>query len=90
MDLVPCSRAAKARRSSVTDGISNTLFVVEAAKPVSLTKPEDVKFDITQTKVNVLPLLGGQFDGGFHAVFADGGTSVFIKKSISLAAPFAP
>ena len=71
---------------SVTDGISNTLFVVEAAKPVPWTKPEDVKFDITQTKVNVLPLLGGQFDGGFHAVFADGGTSVFIKKSISPAA----
>jgi RNA polymerase sigma factor (sigma-70 family) len=71
---------------SVTDGISNTLFVVEAAKPVPWTKPEDVKFDITQTKVSVLPLLGGQFDGGFHAVFADGGTSVFIKKSISPAA----
>ncbi len=71
---------------SVTDGLSNTLFVVEAAKPVPWTKPEDVKFDITQTKVNVLPLLGGQFDGGFHAVFADGGTSVFIKKSISPAA----
>jgi len=69
---------------SVTDGISNTLFVVEAAKPVPWTKPEDVKFDITQTNVSVLPLLGGQFDGGFHAIFADGGT-VFIKKSISLA-----
>ena len=68
---------------SVTDGISRTLLVVEAAKPVPWTKPEDVRFDRSETKVSVLPSLGGQFDGGFHAIFADGGRSVFIKKSIS-------
>jgi len=45
-----------------------TLMVVEAAHPVPWTKPEDVPYD----KGGPLPRLGGQFDDGFYAAFADG------------------
>jgi RNA polymerase sigma factor (sigma-70 family) len=68
-----------------TDGVSNTLLVVEAAKAVPWTKPEDIPFDIGQNKVNPLRKLGGQFDRGFHAVFADGASVRFISKTIDAA-----
>ena len=58
--------------ADVFDGISGTLLVVEAAKPVPWTKPDDIPFDQAETRVNLLPMLGGQFDEGFHAIFADG------------------
>jgi RNA polymerase sigma factor (sigma-70 family) len=68
----------------VFDGTSNTFLVVEAAKAVPWTKPEDLPFDKDQGKVNPLPRLGGQFDGGFHAVFADG-AAYLISKTIDVA-----
>ena len=55
------------RIRDVTDGTSNTFLVVEAAKAVPWTKPEDIPFD----KGDLLPKLGGQFDQGFHAAFVD-------------------
>jgi hypothetical protein len=60
-----------------TDGTSNTLLVVEAAKAVPWTKPEDLPYDPEKS----LPKLGGLFDDGFHALFADGFVQ-FIKKDI--------
>jgi RNA polymerase sigma factor (sigma-70 family) len=68
----------------VTDGLSTTFLVVEAAKAVPWTKPEDLPFDIEQSKVNPLPKLGGQFDRGFHVAFADGSV-VLIDKKIDVA-----
>jgi RNA polymerase sigma factor (sigma-70 family) len=63
---------------SITGGTANTLMVVEAAKPVPWTKPEDLSFD----KDKPLPKLGGQFERGFHAAFADGSV-LFISKTIN-------
>ncbi len=68
----------------VWDGTSNTLLAVEAATAVPWTKPEDLPFDKGNEKGKPLPKLGGQFDRGFHAGFADG--SVFlISKTIGAA-----
>lgn len=54
-----------------------TLMVVEAAHPVPWTKPEDVPYD----KGGPLPRLGGQFDDGFYAAFADGSVR-FIGRGV--------
>jgi hypothetical protein len=60
--------------ASVTDGLSNTLLCVEAAKPVVWTKPDDLVFDGKE-----VPALGGIFDGKFHAVMCDGAVRRFKK-----------
>jgi hypothetical protein len=53
----------------ITDGTSNTIMIVEAAKDVPWTKPEDLPF----VPDKPLPKLGGVFGGeGFNAAFADG------------------
>ncbi len=54
--------------SEIKDGTSNTLLIVEADREVPWTKPEDIPFDPGKP----LPKLGGFFEGGFHAVLADG------------------
>jgi Protein of unknown function (DUF1559) len=55
------------RFAQVTDGLSNTIMVVEGAKPVMWTKPDDIPYD-----GKTVPKLGGMFDGDFHALFGDG------------------
>ncbi len=62
-----------------TDGTSNTIMVVEAAKDVPWTKPEDVPFGPGK----LLPLLGKHFRGLFNAALCDGavrGISTAIKE----------
>jgi hypothetical protein len=56
------------KRKEIKDGANLTILVVEAARPVPWTKPEDLSFD----KEKPLPELGGLFKAGFNAVFADG------------------
>jgi prepilin-type processing-associated H-X9-DG protein len=56
-----------------------TIAVVEAARPVPWTKPEDIPFDPSRP----VPKLGGLFPEGFNALFADGHVS-FIPKSVKL------
>jgi hypothetical protein len=59
----------KGRRvSEITDGLSNTFMVVEAAEAVPWTKPDELAYDPQKT----LPKLGGCYAGGFHAGFMDG------------------
>ena len=60
--------------SGVTDGLSNTFMVVEGAKPVIWTKPDDLPFD-----GKIVPKLGGMFDGQFHALFGDGSVRRYRK-----------
>jgi hypothetical protein len=58
------------RVASVTDGLSITLMVAEAAEPVIWTKPDDLPFIPGKPP----KLGGGVFSNGFCAVFCDGAT----------------
>jgi hypothetical protein len=60
------------------DGTSNTIMIVEAAKGVPWTKPEDLPYDPNKP----LPKLGGHFPGGFNASLVDG-SARFISASIT-------
>jgi hypothetical protein len=62
-------------RKDFTDGLKNTLLVVEAGEAVPWPKPEELVYD----PVKPLPKLGGTFPDGFYAAFADG-TVRFIKN----------
>jgi len=64
--------------TSFTDGISNTLLVVEAGTAVSWTKPADLAYDAKAP----LPTLGGHHATGFNAAFADGSVH-FIQNNIT-------
>src|SRR5262245_53777514 len=69
-------RQRKMRFADITDGLSNTIFVVEAAAPVPWTKPEDLPFVADQG----LPKFGGLFQGDFHALFGDGSVRWLSRK----------
>jgi RNA polymerase sigma factor (sigma-70 family) len=56
------------KAADIRDGMSFTLWIVEAASPVPWTKPEDLPYVPDQA----LPKLGGLFGGDFNALFADG------------------
>jgi len=56
------------RLADVTQVAGPTIMIVEAADPVLWTKPADLSFD----EGTPLPSLGGQFEDGFYAAFADG------------------
>jgi hypothetical protein len=66
------------RIADVIDAIRPTLMIVEAAHPVLWTKPEDVPYDAAKP----LPTLGGQFEDGTYAVFADG-SARFLSRRIA-------
>lgn len=55
----------------IQDGASNTFLVVEAAKPVIWTKPEDLAFGN-----GPLPALGHCVEGVFHVCLVDGSSRV--------------
>ena len=65
--------------SGVTDGISNTLLVVEAKEAVPWTKPADLTFG--PDAAPSLDGAGSLHPGGFNAVFADASVR-FIKLVI--------
>jgi hypothetical protein len=54
--------------AAFTDGLSNTIGVVEAGEPCVWTQPDDLPFDPKKD----LPKLGGEFDGVFHTLLMDG------------------
>jgi prepilin-type processing-associated H-X9-DG protein len=75
---MPGRSPANIRVAEITDGLSNTLMVVEAADPVIWTKPDDLRYD----PKGALPKLGGLFGDGFNAAFCDGHV-VFLRRTIA-------
>lgn len=61
-----------------TDGTSNTILVVEAGEALPWSKPEDLTYDDKKE----LPKLGGQFNGDFHILIADGSVRL-VKKGFN-------
>jgi hypothetical protein len=64
----------------ITDGTSLTIAIVEAAQSVPWTKPADLSYDPKKP----LPKLGGLFENGINAVFADGSPH-WLKKDFDAA-----
>jgi prepilin-type processing-associated H-X9-DG protein len=62
--------------SSATDGSGSTLVLVEAAKPVPWTKPEELSLKSSDAMLGT----GSKHPGGFNAAMADGSIR-FIKTS---------
>ena len=63
--------------TSFTDGLSNTVLVVEAVDPVEWTKPEEFEYSAEAA----LPKLGGKpFENGFNALFGDGSVRMMSNK----------
>jgi beta-lactamase regulating signal transducer with metallopeptidase domain len=56
-----------------TDGLSNTVMVVETRRDIPWTKPEDIPFSGTSES----PELGGWFNGGYNVGLADGSVRFF-------------
>lgn len=69
------------RFRDVTDGLSNTIMVVESSREASVpwTKPEDLTIDLN----NPLAETGDSHPGGFNVLFGDGAVR-FIANSIDL------
>jgi prepilin-type processing-associated H-X9-DG protein len=61
----------------ITDGVSNTILLVESKRDIPWTKPEDIPFDPNRPSRE----LEGFHESGFNAAFADGSVR-FISKSI--------
>jgi prepilin-type processing-associated H-X9-DG protein len=63
--------------TDVTDGTSNTIMVVEGAKGVIWSKPDDIPFGDGK----LVPLVANPKKGGFNAAYCDGSVR-FLKNTI--------
>jgi prepilin-type processing-associated H-X9-DG protein len=61
--------------ASFPDGTSNTIWIVEAAKAVPWTKPEDIEYDPMK-----MPPIGFHFGDRTNAAFVDGSVRALPKK----------
>ena len=73
----PGDPARHPRITSVLDGTSNTLMVVEAGEAVIWTKPQDIPFD----KDKPLPPLGGLFRKVANVVMCDGSINYITRDT---------
>ncbi|HWB08423.1 MAG TPA: M56 family metallopeptidase [Pirellulales bacterium] len=64
--------------AEITDGMSNTIALVEAKRAVPWTKPEDIEYDPSKP----MPKFGGRQSGGFLAAFCDGSVQ-FLSDTIN-------
>ena len=70
-------RIGRNKFTSITDGTSNTIGVVEAGPPVPWTKPGGIPFDIKKP----LPDLAGPFENVLHVGMMDGSV-VALKRGL--------
>jgi hypothetical protein len=68
----PAAVQPSLRIVQITDGTSNTLSVVEAAKPVIWTKPDDIFIPTKEMPSDLKKSFGGLFVGGFNSGLWDG------------------
>jgi prepilin-type processing-associated H-X9-DG protein len=73
--------------AKITDGVSNTIAVVEAREAVPWTRPDsDIRFDAEAKKPEAIKALvealGGHSSGGFNALLCDGSVR-FLRESIN-------
>jgi hypothetical protein len=70
--------------NKITDGMSNTIGIVERATPVCWMSPEDVKFDDAIKGINKIPEgIGSEHDKGAVFGFLDGSVR-FLSQNIDL------
>jgi hypothetical protein len=72
LTFFPSLPAERRRLADVTDGLSNTIAVVEASESIPWSKPDDLILD----PVGKLPRLGGFFPTGANAAMGDGSISM--------------
>lgn len=82
MVVGPSAMQPGARLTSIIDGTSNTIAVVEAAEPVIWTKPDDVVVPGKDMPKDFKKKFGGQFPGGFNVAMWDGSVR-FVPDSVS-------
>jgi hypothetical protein len=63
-------------RMALNLGVRPALMIVEAAEPVPWTKPEDLSYDDEKPSLK----LGGPFEDGSYATFADGSVRFLSRK----------
>jgi hypothetical protein len=73
------SHLEKVTLRDITDGLENTIMVVEAANAVPWTKPEDLPYDPD----GPLPSLGGKLSSGFNAGLANGSVIRIDPRTVS-------
>jgi Protein of unknown function (DUF1559) len=61
----------------ISDGLSNTIIVVEAEEGVPWTKPDELEFDPQKA----MPKFGKAHKGGFYVLFGDGSVR-FLNESL--------
>lgn len=68
------------RITSITDGTSNTIMCMTAAKPAPWTKPDELEFDPDK---DMTKLVGFLIDGKAQAAFYDGSVRTMTPKELS-------
>lgn len=82
-----CMQPGRFNIGNIPDGTSNTVAVVEAANPVTWTKPDDVTF--AEKEFNAPPpkdlkkLFGGYFENGMNVLMWDGSVQFIDLRFVS-------
>ncbi|CAN5690205.1 hypothetical protein BH23PLA1_BH23PLA1_05320 [soil metagenome] len=76
------ARRAVTSFGDITDGSSNTLFIVESRQSVHWASPQDIVIDTTNPAGTPSPAPGSSHPGGYNAAMVDGSIR-FLKDSVA-------